>query len=308
MYVFRLHIRPKGGLANPSVSFAYCLREQVLGVGWQTYSDKVINSWADYEAEASKVHEPGELSRVRYFHKWVKADDLIWTRCPAGHYYLAKVNSGWLYLTSPQAEDADIVNVVRCDIRQVGAIDKVPGKVVACFRPNRTIQEIADDHMWEYSRQLWNKLSGTDFYPPDKSVTHSVFLYLGAEETEDIIFLYLQTKGWLVVPNSRKGDTMSYEFYLIHRETRQRAGVQVKTGDSGLNVEDWKDRPEYVFLFQANGLYSGGPARGVECLAPTEIEIFMVENRDLLPRSTLHWMDHVGLGTGPSVDVNAQGS
>jgi hypothetical protein len=33
--VFRLHIRPGGGLDNPVFSFAYCLREEILGVGWQ---------------------------------------------------------------------------------------------------------------------------------------------------------------------------------------------------------------------------------------------------------------------------------
>ena len=44
MSVFRLHIRPKGGLGNVRDSFAYCLREGVLGLGWQvTFYQKPLS-------------------------------------------------------------------------------------------------------------------------------------------------------------------------------------------------------------------------------------------------------------------------
>src|SRR3954453_19525519 len=120
MNVFRLHIRPGGGLADPEISFAYCLDKQVLGMGWQTHSDKVISGWEEYVTEASK--ENIDLSRVRFLKERVKPDDLIWTRSPIGKYYLAKVLSGWEYLTSKEAQDADIVNVVRCRILPVPRI------------------------------------------------------------------------------------------------------------------------------------------------------------------------------------------
>lgn len=301
MTVFRLHIRPGGGLANPEFSFAYCLEEQVLGVGWQTYSDKVISTWDEYEAEANQQHD--DLSRVRYLKDNVEEDDLIWTRCPGGHYYLAKVASEWEYFTNDRAKDADIVNVVRCEILKVPAIDAVPGKVVACFRATKTIQRINGSHVQQYSQHLWNTLSRTSHYLPAESVNGSVFPFLGSDETEDIIFIYLQTQGWLVVPNSRKADTMSFEFYLIHRETRERAVVQIKTGDSFLNVDEWKGRTERVFLFQSNGLCLGDSDPAVVCISPAEIEAFMVENRDLLPASTVYWMDHVGLGRMPASAV-----
>ena len=298
MTVFRLHIRPGGGLANSELSFAYCLQEQVLGVGWQTESDKVVSTWEEYETEASKEHD--DLSRVRYLKNYVKKDDIIWTRCTSGHYYVAKVTSEWEYFTNDRAKDADIVNVVRCEILKVPAIDAVPGKVVACFRGQRTIQEIWGEPMQQYSQFLWNTLSGTSFYPLAEDVGGSVFPFLGSDATEDVIFIYLQTKGWLVVPNSRKADTMSFEFYLIHRETRERAIVQIKTGNTSLNTDEWKDRTERVFLFQSNGLYFGGSHPSVVCIPPAEIEVFMDKNRDLLPASTLYWMNHVGLGSAPT--------
>lgn len=294
MTVYRIHIRPGGGLADSDYSFSYCIAEQVLGVGWQTYSDKVISTWDDYETEASQHHD--DLSRVRYVKNYVKKDDLLWTRCPSGHYYLAKVVSEWEYFTNDRAKDADIVNVVRCEILKVPEIDAVPGKVVACFRPTRTIQEIADESMQQYSRYLWNRLSRTNYYPLDKNLIGNVFPFLGSDATEDVIFIYLQTKGWLVVPNSRKADTMSFEFYLIHRETRERAVVQVKTGHDSLNSDEWKDRRERVFLFQSNGVYFGDSHPSVVCIPPAEVEAFMTENRDFLPASSVYWMNHVGIG------------
>jgi len=297
MNVYRLHIRPQGGLAKPDVSFAYCLRAKVLGVGWQTYSAKPISCWADYEAEASRHHP--DLSRVRYLKDRVKPADLLWTRCPAGNYYLAKVESEWEYLTGPEAQDADIVNVVRCQILQVPAVDDVPGKIVACFRPTRTIQSIKDETSRQYSQFLWNKLSGTLTYDLSEHAPRNLFSMLGAEATEDVLFLYLQVQGWLVVPNSRKADTMSYEFYLIHGQTRRRAIIQIKTGDTGLCTRDWKSRAEHVFLFQSNGRYSGEPQPDVECLSPGAVETFMRANRDLFPSNISFWLDYAAPSPTP---------
>jgi predicted phosphohydrolase len=84
MNVFRLHIRPNGEIADSAFSFAYCLEEQVLGVGWQTYSDSIALSWEEYLKEAIIHHDDGDLSRVRYLKRNVRKDDLIWTRSPTG--------------------------------------------------------------------------------------------------------------------------------------------------------------------------------------------------------------------------------
>jgi hypothetical protein len=289
MNIFRIHIRPDGGLSDSAFSFAYCLDEQVLGVGWQTYTEKVISNWQDYEAEAGAEHGLGELSRVRYLKNYVKKDDLIWTRCPSGHYFLAKVDSEWEYYTNDRAKDADIVNVVRCRILRVPSIDDVPGKIVACFRPPRTIQAIDDEAVASYSKYLWNLLSKTADYQLPIDELGNVFSFLTSEQTEDLIFVYLQLQGWIVIPHSRKADTMSYEFYLIHRETRERAVVQVKTGNTPIDADEWKDRGSKVFLFQANGLYSGDGDASVLCISPKVIMEFMNREAHLLPSNIARW-------------------
>lgn len=291
MTVYRIHIRPKGGLANPKVSFDYCLKESVLGLGWQTESQNNNASWEEYETEAAEIYGSGELSRVRYLKNNIKTDDIIWTRDTEGNYYLGKVVSGWEYFSNPDAQDADIVNVVRCDLKKVPSVDDVPGKVVACFRPSKTVQAIRDETASNYSKYLWNKLIGEEFYSLSKENYKNVYSFLGSEETEDVIFIYLQMQGWVVIPNSRKGDTMSYEFYLVNRETKEKAIVQVKTGLTPLSPKDWKSWKEKVFLFQASGVYSGSSDGNVVCLTPNEIESFMYANKEMLPSNISHWLD-----------------
>lgn len=291
MIVYRVHIRPKGGLGNAKVSFDYCLKESVLGLGWQTNTQKNDVTWKEYECEASEIYGYGELSRVRYLKDNLKKDDLIWSRDEAGNYYLGKALSEWEYFSNPAAQYADIVNVVRCDLKRVLSIDDVPGKIIACFRPAKTIQPIKDETAHNYSKYLWNKLSGDEFYEMPSEKYHNVYSFLDSEETEDIIFIYLQTKGWIIVPNSRKTDTMGYEFYAIHNKTKERAIVQVKTGHTPLSPEDWEGWKEKVFLFQASGNYTGCNNGNVVCLNPDEIEDFMHDSKDILPSNIVHWLD-----------------
>jgi hypothetical protein len=54
MTVFRIHIRPKGGLAKPKISFAYCLKENVLGMGWQANTQNNNFTLSEYLSEAKK--------------------------------------------------------------------------------------------------------------------------------------------------------------------------------------------------------------------------------------------------------------
>ena len=292
MNVYRIHIRPTGGLDDSSLSFKYCLEKKVLGLGWQTHSQNNKVTWNEYEMEAAKIYGSGALSRVKYLKNNIREDDLIWTRDTKGNYYLAKVKSGWEYYSNKKAQDADIVNIVRCDdIHPVPSVDYVPGKVVACFRPSRTVQAIRDETTSDYSKYLWNKLSNTEFYPLSKDKFKNVFSFLDSEETEDVIFIYLQLQGWIVIPNSRKADTMSYEFYLVHRETKEKSIVQAKTGHTPLTPKNWEDRAEKVFLFQANGKYNGSSRGNVVCISPKDREEFMYANKDLMPANIVHWLN-----------------
>jgi hypothetical protein len=292
--LFRLHIRPKGGLADPARAFAYCLREEVLGVGWQVQPPSGAGlAWKEYESLATQEHGKG-LSRVRFLHDHVRPDHLIWTRDTRGKYYLARVCTPWEYFDTADGRDADIVNVVRCHILEVPHVDDVPGKVVACFRPTRAIQPIVDPTAVIYSQILWNQLATEDHKYALPSVhRHNIFTYLDAETTEDVIFIYLQLQGWIVFPHSRKVDTMAHEFVAIRRLPPERALVQVKTGNTPLDTASWGAFRERVFLFQANGIYHGTPTRNVAILSPATIEDFIRKNVEIMPGAVQRWVKFV---------------
>ncbi|WP_413871648.1 hypothetical protein [Desulfobacula sp.] len=284
MYVFRIHIRPSGGSADMPTTFDYCLKNGILGVGWRTNSNKNTNNWDEYFEEASHIH--GNLQICKYINKWVSEGDLVWTRDAAGKYYLARATSGWEYWTSKEANDLDIdvANIFRVVFKSVD-IDAVPGKIVACFRATRSIQEVADKKAREYSKHLWNMLSNEQVYQIDKSGFSDIFMMLDDEETEDLVFLYLQSKGWYVLPNSRKGDTMSFEYLAVNPKTGEKALTQVKTGQVLIDKDNYVQCPQKIFLFQSNELYTGVGAQNVICISRDEILELLNKSLAWLPKS-----------------------
>ena len=160
MHVYRIHIKPSGGEADRQTTFQYCLDNGLLGVGWRVNTLINTRNWDEYYKEASRIYGDNSLGICKYIHTWVKEGDLVWTRDPAGQYYLARVKSGWEYWTSQEGidRDIDIANVFRCVFQKVD-LDAVPSKVVACFRPSRAIQKIDDERVNAYSQCLWNMLS-----------------------------------------------------------------------------------------------------------------------------------------------------
>lgn len=284
MHLFRMHIRPQGGSTDMHTTFDYCLRNGILGVGWRTNSNRNTRNWDEYLNEASQIHN--KLQVCQYIQKRVSKGDLVWTRDTTGQYYLTQVISGWEYWTSQEAKDLDIdvANIFRVVFKSVD-IDAVPGKIIACFRATRSIQEIADKRAREYSKYLWNTLSNEQFYQIDKSEFSDIFMMLDDEETEDLVFLYLQSQGWYVLPNSRKGDTMSFEYLAVNPKSGEKALSQVKTGQTSLNRDDYVKYPQKIFLFQPNERYTGIGADNVVCIQRDDILKFLDKSLVWLPRS-----------------------
>ena len=224
MNLFRIHIRPKGGTDDMDATFQYCLDNDFLGVGWRVVELASTEDWEVYEQAATPKH--GSIQQPRYIYNNVHPGDLVWTRDPDGQYYLARVTSPWEYWTSVEGRerDIDIANIFRCDFHVV-PLDAVPGTVVASFDARgMSIQRINARSAWAYSQYLWNRHAKHQVYDVDTDDFPDIFTMLDPEETEDLVFLYLQSRGWYVVPNSRKGNTLRFEFMLAHSETTTQSG------------------------------------------------------------------------------------
>lgn len=280
-----MHIKP-GGKASRKTTFEYCLEKNLLGVGWQVQGLDNTQNWEDYHKKAKDKY--GKVNQCAYIHKHIKTDDLVWTRDKNKGYFLAKVVSGWEYFNSEASikENIDIVNIFRVELLAV-PIGAVPGKVIASFRASRACQKIAGKPMEIYSRILWNELSQIQYYDTSNECFDDIFLMLDDEETEDLVFLYLQSMGWYVVPSSRKGDTMSFEYLAINPKTGKRALTQVKTGNSNVPRSSYnnRDSDEHIFLFQANEKYAEESSDLLTNISRENIIDFLKESKDWLPEN-----------------------
>lgn len=254
MLIFRLHIRPKGGKASVKTVFDYCIKHSILGVGWRITDSTTEINWDEYFFKAKNKF--GKIDTVSYLKNRVKPNDLIWTRDEIGDYYLAKVKSEWKYFNTIEAneKDIDIANVVKVDLLKIPT-NEVPGKVIACFRPTRTLQTINSDFVSEYSKFIWNEKSNKNKFENIKFELNNIFDFLDSEEMEDLIFIYLQLNNYIVVPNSRKADTMSYEYFAIDKHTKLNYLVQIKSGNTPLDLKNYHKTNESYILFQANNIY-----------------------------------------------------
>ncbi len=298
--IWRMHIRPKD--VDPELSFAVCQKQKILGLGWSIDVQHWRGlTWPKYRAYATRRYH-GNLSAPRLLAEEVKVGDLIWTRDAKNVYFLARVVSPWAFIGKQENYDADIVNTVRVQMFKVGIESHVPGKVVAAFRPSRTLQRIIDRTIAAFSKYRFNRLSRSDTYR-DMRGRCDVFSLLSDGDCEDIVYVYLQTRGYVVFPSSRNHDTQKYEYVLVHRKSGQEAIAQVKTGHVPIRVDKQNWPPlTRVYVFSSTGTYEGKVGRNVKVLTRRCILDFMRGNRKLLPTAVTTWMEMADNGdvTGDS--------
>ena len=143
----------------------FCIRRNILGVGWQVNEDVLID-WDAYYAEGKKkYYEKGDRGwwpAVNAIRNRMAFDDLCWTRDGDGNYYIGKIVGEWKYCSDVDFRRADVVNVRPCKWFPTGGVDSVPGKVLNSFRAPRTVQAVYDETVSFYSKFIYNKLSEKD--------------------------------------------------------------------------------------------------------------------------------------------------
>ncbi len=291
--VLRLHIRPRGGLADHELSFGFCRERSVLGLGWAAPQSTDVRTWEDYLAAAVPLYGESGVTRVRDLHDGAVKDSLIWTRSPDAKYYLGRVLSPWRYIgDDPAARDADIANVVDVDLRRV-ADDAVPGGIQAAFRPNRTIQRVAQAPLCEYSKALWNGIEEVSRYAVAQLGAEAFYDLIDDQTAEDVAALWLQTIGWLIVPSSAKRSTMRFEFFMVSPDRSEVGRLQVKTGNVPLDPSDYEEEGYVTFLFQTRGRCLEPTSPNVVRIDPGALLDFALTNRHWLPTSARIWLDRL---------------
>ncbi len=261
----------------------FCLSQGCLGAGWAVGDTETLE-WEVYRTSAAVEYKDdnGWWPAVNALRNRMADGHLCWTRDTAGIYYLGRITGPWAYIATPDHRRADVVNIRPCEWIEVGPVDAVPGKVVSSFRPNRTVQAVDDETVRMFSAYYYNGHTSSAFRYELPAVSPDIFSLLSSEDCEDLVALYMQLEGYLLLPSTCKLATAAYEWVMRHKDHGSRATAQVKSGSDDLNIQDYSTFPGQVYLFTSRGRYVGDPVSNVRCLSPEELRKFIREHEPLL--------------------------
>lgn len=294
IYLWRATI--KTGSGDPKRTFAFCHKNNILGVGWLLRDDNdapYVPASIEECEEKGREQYSSERGFVMSIHalKEMAVDDLIWTRCN-GIYYLCRVLSTWKYNCDPAHVREDLINFVDVEFHEIGTVEMVPGKVVNSFRASAALQHIKDDAPLRYSEHLYNTITGTQFYP-DRAVKRDEILdFLQAEDVEEAVSLYLQLeKGYLLYSSTNKLSTQTYEFVAVARDGSHKAYPQVKTGNVPLDGDQYRDltaNGDKVYLFTVGGEYYN--TSDMEIIDKKALIDFIYGHKSIMPGRIQQWL------------------
>jgi len=297
--LWRLHIKPKPHNGVDPRDFCFDTHS-VAGVGWAVDDGGLPVDWDRYNRlyAAQYAGDRSGKAATHALHS-VRVGDLIWSRDWHGVYYLGLVTSPWRYEIGKDYSDADIVNVVGCEWLKVGSVDLVPGAVANALGYGRVMQRVSGNVALAYSMYLIEKErkneSDAPWQPeqwPALPGGNDPFQLFSPDDCEDLVGLYLQDRGWVIIPSSCKRSTAGYEFILYHRDLGEKAAVQVKHRKAILDVQNFLGlEADRVYLFATSGKYTGTPSSNMVCLTWEEMHAYLMERAiHLAPRLRL-WVE-----------------
>jgi hypothetical protein len=267
----------------------FCLEKKLAGVGWpvEDESGRPPKDFDHYlklgQAQYADNGDNGWWPAVNAIGNRMKAGDLCWTRDWNGVYYLGRIDGAWQYLHGNEADNFDVHCVRSCKWVRVGLLDAVPGAVERSFGPSRTVQAVNDETADAYSHYVYGQLSG------DPTIATNgrpdIFALLSPLDHEDLAALYLQTRGYALVPSTIKSSTAAYEWVMFHQETGEKAVLQVKSGNAWIDLAPLAEIPSRVFVVAADG------TANVTCISREQLLRFAQERRALLPERIRRYLD-----------------
>lgn len=168
-------------------------------------------------------------------------------------------------------------------------LDAVPGAVERSFGPSRTIQAVNDDTAKTYSEHVYGQASGG---PTAVSTDRpDIFALLSPLDHEDLAGLYLQAEGYLLVPSTIKSFTAAYEWVMFHRDSGERAVLQVKSGNAWIDLAPLADIPSRVFVVAADGVAAGRSPENVTIISRAHLVEFATNAPLLMPDRIRRYLD-----------------
>ena len=297
-YIYRIHLKPQNDKKeNP---FKFCKQKSIVGIGWPLDKEnlekfKKESNFENYKKLVlEQYNKDTGLKKAINCYSEIEKDDLIWARDRDNIFYICRVTGKWEYSYENDNKVNDIFSYFSVEYVKVGTVEEVPGKVVNSFRANATLQRIHGESIFEMTKKIYNKKSNNKLYEIKKIEDFLNFLL--PEDVEEIVSLYLQLeKNYLIYTSTNKINTAKYEFVMISRDGKEKCCIQVKTGNTTLDPENYiylTENNVKVYLFTLEG-YKRENINNVICLKKEEILDFIKNNKEILPSRIKYWMEEV---------------
>lgn len=291
-YVTRINLKTATAHRNELIDFCLKSEKQFLAIGWScVYKENSKLNFSDYYQLVK--NDSRRINPVLNIFKDVALNDLFWTRDLDGSYWVCRA-TGKVEMKCDEL--LDIGALLPVEAYRVGM--QVPGQIKASFnRANAgTAQRIRDSIIVEYSKALFNSLSGKDFYSISQ-LNGNLLDNLPDFDLEELVISYIQiVYDYYVLSNSiaNKSTTIKVECEFISRkhEKIKKAVVQVKGKKAPtLDALDFKSLVEdgyEVFLF-APRIKNLEDVQGVIVIEQSDLLRFYDEYKAILPKSVTQW-------------------
>lgn len=307
--VYRMRINPKGAKKDAK-SLEFCKKEGVVGLGHEIYMDQSYESFegvkqAHYEYEREHYNNWTRFNNddetlnheLRYILDEINEGDYVWIN-RKNKFYLCQITSDWRVAANRSGSKRDdfiindIHNYRKADWKQI-EFENVPGFIRRQFSTNfgtltgmpslidsqkRVVMQLFDG---EYNREV-----NTDDIRKQLATTDARELMdlFGPVETEDLVLLYLQSKGWKIVGSSMSMNQAEIECEI--RRGEETGFIQVKSGGASVDPSDFTDYTGTVFLFVGTELdLKSYP--NISQIEPNEVTQYFSENVEEVPQEIL---------------------
>ena len=279
-------------------------KAQFLAIGWSCVDFESDDFSVFYNTVVEYVH--GQKRRLNpalnIFNK-ACVNDLFWTRDLDGVYWICRVTEPAKAYSN---KELDIGAVLPVEAYPLGL--EVPGQIKASFNRARggIVQRLHYPAIIEYSKFVFNKLCGEDYYDINLNIANNVIENLPDFELEELVISYLQiVKGYYLLSNSiaNKSTTVKIECQLISRDVNnvKKAVVQVKGPKANeLNASEFKAFEEegyYIYLY-APGVKKLEEMKNVIQITTEELQEFYREYKAILPESITQFENLFNIGFG----------
>lgn len=277
-------------------------KAQFLAIGWSCVDFESDDYSAFYNTVVEYVHgQKGRLNPALNIFKEARENDLFWTRDLNGVYWICRVkNPAKAHLN----KELDIGAILPVEAYEFEL--EVPGQIKASFNRARggIVQRLQYPAITEYSKFVFNKLSGKNYYDINLSIANNVIENLPDFELEELVISYLQiVKGYYLLSNSiaNKSTTVKIECQLISRDVNnvKKAVVQVKGPKAGvldaLTFKEYEDKGYYIYLY-APKVDKLEEMKNVIRIYDEELQAFYKEYKAILPESITQFENLFNIG------------